>query len=307
MSWLVNSSSPQPELAASLRERLSADSALLLPGAHDALSALVARQAGFEAVYLSGAAFTASRGLPDLGILNSVEVAERAKEIVRATGLPLLVDIDTGYGSPLAAARAARELAEVGAAGVQLEDQRLPKVCGHLQVQALSTVDEFIATLAAVRAAVPNMVCVARTDARGVDGLDAAISRARAYRESGADVIFPEALLSVDEFRVFRREVEGPLLANLTEFGKTPALSVKDLDALGYGAVIFPVSSLRAAAFAYREVYRTLREKGTTASLLDQMLTRRELYELLEYERYERYDGLGAAAREARHNASLDQ
>jgi methylisocitrate lyase len=300
MSWLVNTGKSQSELAASLRAQLSSGSALLLPGAHDALSALVARQAGFEALYLSGAAFTASRGMPDLGIVNSAEMAARAAEIVRATALPLVVDIDTGYGSPLAAARAARELAEAGAAGVQIEDQRLPKVCGHLQVQALATVDEFLAVLSAVRIAAPELVCIARTDARNVEGLDAAIQRARAYRDAGADVIFPEALLDIHEFRAFREAVDGPLLANLTEFGRTDVHSLAELEAIGYAAVLFPVSSLRAAAFAYRTVYRTLREVGSTVSLLGQLLTRAELYELLEYERHEIYDGVAAPAEKTR-------
>ena len=225
--------------------------------------------------------------------MTSSEVCERAREIVRTTGLQLLVDSDTGYGSPLAAARAARELADSGVAAIQIEDQTLPKACGHLEVQRLASIGDFVATLSAIREAAPTLVCVARTDARAVEGIDSAIARARAYAAAGADAIFPEALQDIDEFRQMRAAVQAPLIANMTEFGKSPALTAADLQELGYGAVLFPVSSLRIAAAAIQDLDlddSSHRDHGW--SRLDQMLTRRELYALLRYSEYEAFDAI---------------
>ncbi len=292
MTWLVTPQASQAELAGRLRARIAEDRILVMPGAVDALSGLIARDAGAEVLYLSGAAYSASRGIPDAGIVTSSEVAARAQDIVRATALPLVVDIDTGYGSPLSAARSVRELAEAGVAAVQIEDQQLPKACGHLEIQGLAPVTDVTGMIEAIRIASPDTVVIARTDARGIHGIDEAVLRARAYVQAGAEMIFPEALCSADEFSYVREHVPGPLLANMTEFGKSPALTVAELDELGYAVALFPVSALRMAAQATRRLYEVLFETGTTASLLEEMLSRSDLYELLGYARYASLDSI---------------
>ena len=292
MTWLVTPQASQPDLADRIRQRVSQSPALIVPGAFDALSGLIAREVGAEVLYLSGAGYSASRGLPDAGLVTSSEVTDRARDIVRATALPLIVDIDTGYGSPLAAARAARELAESGVAAIQVEDQTLPKACGHLEVQTLAPLADAISVIHAIREAAPTMFVIARTDARTVEGLPEAIRRSSALLQAGADMIFPEALRTREEFSEVRAAVDGALLANMTEFGKSPALTAADFDQLGYSAVLFPVSALRVAAQACRRLYRTLFDQGTTAPLLDEMLTRSDLYELLEYSRYSTLDSI---------------
>jgi methylisocitrate lyase len=291
MSWLVTAPVDQAESARWLRDRVQAAAdPLTIPGAHDALTALLAKAVGFECLYLSGAAYSASRGLPDVGMVTSSEVAERARDIVRATQLPLIVDIDTGYGSPLSAARSARELAEAGIAAVQVEDQQLPKACGHLTVERLAPVAEVAGTIRAIREAAPEMVIVGRTDARTLHGVEGVIERAVAMRGAGADIIFPEALRSRREFRQVREGVEGPLLANMTEFGRSPALTVTELANLGYTATIFPVSSLRVSAQAALRLYQSLLGRGSTSSETKNMLTRAELYDLLAYSHYAAFD-----------------
>ncbi|WP_436967838.1 methylisocitrate lyase [Brevibacillus parabrevis] len=280
----------QKELAERLRSLMSAPDILQIPGAHDAMAAIVAKQAGFSALYLSGAAYTASRGLPDLGIVTSSETAERAKDLVRATNLPVLVDIDTGFGGVLNAARTAREMVEAHVAAVQIEDQQLPKKCGHLNGKLLVTTEEMAQKISVMKEVAPTLLIVARTDARSVEGLEAAIARAAAYVEAGADAVFPEALESEAEFRLFAEKIKVPLLANMTEFGKTPYYSAQQFAEMGYQMVIYPVTSLRAAAKAYERIFSLIKTHGTQKAALSDMQTRSELYEAISYYRYEELD-----------------
>ncbi|AYB40239.1 methylisocitrate lyase [Brevibacillus laterosporus] len=290
MAWIVDQPSSQAELAMKFRELMNAPDLLQIPGAHDAMAALMAKQAGFSALYLSGAAYTASCGLPDLGIVTSTEVAQRARELIRATDLPVLVDIDTGFGGILNVSRTAREMLEANVAAVQMEDQQLPKKCGHLNGKKLVTTEEMVQKIIAIKKVAPSLVLVARTDARSVEGLDAAIERARAYVEAGADAIFPEALESAEEFRVFAQRISAPLLANMTEFGKTPYYTTEEFTKLGYHMVIYPVTSLRVAAKAYERVFQVIKEQGTQKGELANMQTRSELYAAISYEEFEELD-----------------
>ena len=290
MSWLQQSPTPQGALAEQFRE-LVAQGAVVLPGAHDALAALLARRAGFRALYLSGGAYTASRGLPDLGLVGLEEVAERARDIVRAAELPLIVDIDTGYGGVLNAARAARTLTEARIAGVQIEDQSYPKKCGHLSDKSLVPPEELEQKIRAIKAVAPTLYIIARTDAHESEGLEGVVARARRYLAAGADAIFPEALTSEREFRAVSEALPGvTLLANLTEFGKTPPYTAAELARWGYRIILFPVSALRVAARAMERLYRHLWEHGTTRDLVPEMQTRAELYETIGYFDYEALD-----------------
>lgn len=290
MAWIVDNPKSQQELAEAFHQMVKKETVLQIPGAHDAMAGLVAKQAGFEALYLSGAAYTASRGLPDLGIVTSGEVAERAKDIARATNLPLLVDIDTGFGGVLNVVRTAREMAEANVAAVQLEDQQLPKKCGHLNGKNVVTKEEMMQKIAAIKKVAPTLYVVARTDARAIEGLDNAIDRAKAYVEAGADAIFPEALQNEEEFRKVAEAVDAPLLANMTEFGKTPYLTAEEFGELGFDMVIYPVSSLRVAAKAYERIFQLIRDKGTQKQCLEDMQTRKELYETIQYDQFEALD-----------------
>ncbi|NBJ69406.1 MULTISPECIES: methylisocitrate lyase [Clostridia] len=290
MAWIVDEPKTQKELAKSFKELMQADEILQIPGAHDAMAALVARQTGFSALYLSGGAYTASKGLPDLGIVTSTEVAERARDLVRATNLPVLVDIDTGFGGVLNVARTAREMLEANVAAVQIEDQQLPKKCGHLNGKQLVTKEEMEQKLQAIKKVAPSLVIVARTDARANEGLDAAIERANAYVASGADAIFPEALQTDEEFQVFAQKVHAPLLANMTEFGKTPYISAEEFQRMGFRMVIYPVTSLRVAAKAYERIFKLIKEEGTQKNGITDMQTRKELYETISYNDFEALD-----------------
>lgn len=290
MSWLIQEPVPQPELAHRFRELMHAPEILKLPGAHDALTARIAQQVGFPALYLSGAAFTASRALPDLGIINSTEVATHAREITRATNLPLLVDIDTGFGGTLNAARTAREMFEAGVAAVQIEDQELPKKCGHLNDKKLVAPEEMAQKIHTLKRVAPTLLIIARTDAKATEGIESAIERAQLYMAAGADGIFPEALQSEDEFQQFRDGIEAPLLANMTEFGQTPYYTAEQFQNWGYQIMLFPVSSLRVAARACRDLFEQIHQTGTQVDALEQMLTRRELYETIDYFDYEKMD-----------------
>ena len=288
MSWLVRKSEENPVNV--LREELAKDGIIKMPGAHDAMAALLAKKAGFTSVYLSGGALTASLGLPDLGVLTLTELSQRTKEIVRATGMPVLVDGDTGFGSILNVTRTIYELAEVNAAAVQLEDQQLPKKCGHLNGKVLVTKEEMVQKIQAARKADPDIVIVARTDAYAMEGIDKAIDRAKAYYEAGADVIFPEALRTAEDFKQFAAKADFPLLANMTEFGRTPMFTAQEFEDMGYKIVIYPVTSLRIAAKAVENLYEEIYETGTQKELLDQMQTRQELYDTLLYDEYEDLD-----------------
>jgi methylisocitrate lyase len=290
MVWIVDQPSSQAELANRFQELMTAPDMLQIPGAHDAMAALVAKQAGFSALYLSGAAYTASCGLPDLGVITSAEVAQRARELVRATDLPVLVDIDTGFGGVLNVARTAREMWEANVAAVQLEDQQLPKKCGHLNGKKLVSTEEMVQKIRAIKKVAPSLVIVARTDARAVESLESAIERAKAYVEAGADAVFPEALQSEEEFRLFSQAISVPLLANMTEFGKTPYYTAAEFADMGYQMVIYPVTSLRVAAKAYERIFQLIKEQGTQKDGLDEMQTRSELYSTISYYEFEGLD-----------------
>lgn len=290
MSWIIEDEISQSVLSQQFKALVNEASILQIPGVHDGMAGLVARQTGFKALYLSGAAFTASQGLPDLGILNSTEVAAKAREIIRATNLPLLVDLDTGYGGVLNLARAAREMVEARVAAVQIEDQDLPKKCGHLNGKKLVHVTEMDQKIRVLKEISPTLVVVARTDSKAVEGFDAAVERAKQYVAAGADAIFPEALTSEEEFRKMAQAINVPLLANMTEFGKTPYFTAKQFEAWGYKMVIYPVTSLRVAAKAYEKVFRELIATGTQQSSLKDMQTREALYDMIQYHDYERLD-----------------
>ena len=276
--------------ADSLSDLLSDGEAVPVAGVFNPLSALIAEDVGFRALYFSGAAFSASLGIPDIGLVTLDELASAVRWVTRATELPLIVDADTGFGEAINTYRTVKELEAAGAAAIQIEDQVMPKRCGHLDGKQVIEPDEFCAKIRAASQARDSALIVARTDAKAINGMDDAIERGRMYREAGADVIFPEALESPDEFRRYSESVCGPLVANMTEFGKTPYLSVSEFGALGYQLVIFPVTSLRVAAEAMRTAMKDVLDLGTQAGLLDRMQTRSELYELIGYQDYERMD-----------------
>lgn len=291
MAWLSEPEVVQQELAAQFLAAIpNTQGILAVPGAYDALTGLLARQAGFSVLYLSGAAYTASRGLPDLGMITAGEMAERARDIIRTTRLPLLVDIDTGYGGVLDVARTAREMTEAKVAAVQMEDQDLPKKCGHLNGKRLVSVDEMVQKIRMLKAVSPTLALVARTDARAVEGLDRAIERCQRYREAGADVIFPEALEGADEFRQVAQAVDAPMLANMTEFGRTPYYTEQQFQEFGFKLVIYPVSALRVAAQSVKDLFTTIKAEGTQKSKVAMMQSRQELYDVIGYFDYEALD-----------------
>jgi methylisocitrate lyase len=265
---------------------------VLLPGVFNPLVARIAERAGFDAVYLSGAALSASLGVPDVGLVTLTEFTDAARAISAATPLPLVCDADTGFGEALNVERTVRQFESAGAAGIHLEDQELPKRCGHLSGKQLVEPQEMAAKLRAAVAARrdPDFLLIARTDARGVDGFADAVKRAQLYREAGADAVFPEALESADEFARFAKEVPGPLLANMTEFGKSPLLDARQLGDLGYRLILFPVSAFRIALRAVETFFAELKQAGTQKDSVGRMLTRAELYDLLGYSGYEERD-----------------
>src|SRR5579871_811920 len=269
---------------------------LMIPGAHNGLAAILARQVGFEVLYLSGAALSASMGLPDLGIMTAEELAMATRSICRAAGLPLIVDADTGYGGVLNVMRAVRELEDAGAAAIQIEDQLLPKKCGHLNDKLLAPAQEAAARIAAARRARRSLRIIARTDAAAAEGIEGALARARLYLEAGADAIFPEALTEAAMFRRFASEIRAPLLANMTEFGRTPYFTAREFEEFGFKMVIWPVSSLRAAAKSIGELYAELKTRGSAEGILDRMQTRAELYAAIGYGEYESLDSSIAAS-----------
>jgi len=257
-----------------------------MPGAFNALTARAIERAGFEAIYLSGAALANSvLGVPDIGLTTLTEAVAHATRCAAVTKLPIVADADTGFGGPANAARTVEEFERAGLAGLHLEDQEFPKRCGHLPGKRLVPVEEFCEKLSAAVAARrnPDFLIIARTDARGVTSYDDAVQRAHRYIQAGADVIFPEALESREELARFARDVPVPLLANLTEFGRTPPCSVAELSDLGYRLIIFPVTLQRIAMKAVNDALRELKASGQTAGLLDRMQTRQELYDLLDY------------------------
>jgi methylisocitrate lyase len=291
MPYLVSADLPRETAGSRFRQLLARPQILQLPGAHNGHAAIQAKNAGFEALYLSGAAMTASMGLPDLGIITVDEVAFFIRQIARASGLPLLVDGDTGYGEALNVMHMVRSFEEAGAGAVHLEDQLLPKKCGHLNDKKLADAHDMAAKVAAAARARRDLVIIARTDAAASEGLDGAVARAKLYVEAGADAIFPEALTTIDMFRDFAKAMPGvKLLANMTEFGRTPYQTASEFEALGYGMVIWPVSSLRVANKAQEKLYATIRRDGGTKAMLEEMQTRQELYDVIGLHDYEALD-----------------
>ena len=272
--------------AATLRALLKSG-CVALPGVPNAALARQVERAGFSAVYLSGAGMAnATAGVPDIGLLSLTEVAQLAGYVAKAVEIPTIVDADTGFGGAESVGRTVYELERAGLAGCHLEDQEFPKRCGHLAGKRLVGAEEMTRKIEAAVAARrdPDFLIMARTDARAVEDFKSAVTRAQKYIEAGADAIFPEALQTADEFEAFAREVRVPLLANMTEFGKSPLLSFRELEGLGYRMVIFPMSAFRVAMKTTGEFFRALKEQGTQAAWLEKMQTRKELYDLLEYD-----------------------
>ena len=273
------------------RSFLTERSAIAVPGVFSPSVALLAEEAGFRALYFSGAAFSGLLGLPDLGVVTLSEVAQAVGQITSRVDLPLIVDIDTGFGEVVNLARAVSEMERANAAAVQIEDQIMPKRCGHLDGKELVDADDMAKKVVAAKsAATGDLVIVARTDAVSVEGMDAALERARLYVKAGADVIFPEALRTKSEFREFARKIDVPLLANMTEFGKTDYITLSEFSALGYKFVIFPVTTFRVMMGSVRAALAELRRSGTQKRLLKGMMARDEFYELIDYDAYAQLD-----------------
>ena len=267
-----------------LRELLKT-STVVAPGAFNALVARAVATAGFDACYVSGGATANVAGFPDIGLLTLEEVARTIRQIADASGLPVLADADTGYGQVESVIRTVNEYERAGAAGMHIDDQVFPKRCGHLDGKQLVPADEMCRKIEAAvsHRIAPDFLVVARTDARGVTGMDDAVDRAMQYRSAGADMIFPEGLRSLDEFVEFADRCPGLLLANMTEFGKTPDITVSSFSQAGYDMVIFPLSLMRLAMGAVEEGLSVLSQDGSMGSVLDRMQTRAQLYELLDY------------------------
>jgi len=288
---IISPKSPS-EKRKSFRQALDSGKLLQFPGAYNPMVAMLIEQKGFDGVYVSGAVMANSLGLPDIGMTTLTEVAQMASSIARVTDLPSIMDIDTGFGETMSVARTIKELTYLGMAGCHMEDQVNPKRCGHLDNKELVSPDAMVQKVKAAADAKTdeNFILIARTDARGVEGLDKAIDRAKAYVDAGADMIFPEAMKDESEFEAFRSALDVPLLANMTEFGKSRLLSKSELENLGYNLVIYPVTTQRLAMYAVERGLDSIVEKGSQESMLDEMQTRKRLYEVLHYEDYNAYD-----------------
>jgi methylisocitrate lyase len=292
MTGLLGAASSAADKRAAFRAGLNSGRLQRFPGAFSPLVAKLVAEIGFEGVYVSGAVLSADLGLPDIGLTTLTEVTGRGAQIAAVTDLPTLIDADTGFGEPMNAARTVSVLEDAGLAGCHLEDQVNPKRCGHLDGKAVVETAEMVKRLRSAVAARrdPNFVLCARTDAAAIEGLPAAIDRARAYVDAGADLIFTEALADPGEFERFRAAIEIPLLANMTEFGKSPLLNVRQLTDIGYNAVIYPVTTLRLAMFAVEAGLREIDSAGSQSGILEQMQHRGRLYELLRYADYNQFD-----------------
>ncbi len=263
---------------------------LSVPGVYNPFSALLARRKGFRAVYLSGGGLTASMGLPDLGVITLTELASMVRSIHDITDIPIIVDADTGFGETLNVYRTVKLLEEAGASAIQIEDQVSPKRCGHLNGKEVVPRDNMVEKIRAAEAARDNALIIARTDARAVNGMEDALARAKTYVKEGADIVFPEALLGRDEFRHFAENTDFPLLANMTEFGKTPFIRADEFRKMGYRIVIFPVTLFRIAAKAMDDALDALMRDGTQEGIINNMMTRKEQYEVINYDFYQNFD-----------------
>lgn len=291
MPYVVADDLPDAPAGQRFRALLERPEILRIPGAHLGIAALLARKAGFEALYMSGAAMSATMGLPDLGMITVDDVAWHVRQVARAGGLPALVDGDTGYGEALNVMHMVRAFEEAGAGAVHLEDQLLPKKCGHLNDKKLADARDMAAKVAAARKARRHLYLIARTDAAASEGIDGAVARAKLYLEAGADAIFPEALTTREMFQEFAARMPGvKLLANMTEFGRTPFFTAEEFQEMGYAMVIWPVSHLRVAAKGMEELYAAINRDGGTHKMIDRMQTRAELYKTIDYSAYEALD-----------------
>ncbi|QDT70047.1 Methylisocitrate lyase [Planctomycetes bacterium MalM25] len=289
---MLSSRKPAAEKRKLLRDALRSGNLLRAPGAFSPLVAMLVERLGFEAAYVSGGALSANLGLPDVGLTTLPEVAAQAGAVARATPLPTIADADTGFGEAVNVARTIESFEHAGLAGCHLEDQTMPKRCGHLDKKQLVPAEEMARKIKAAADAKsdPNFLLIARTDARGVEGLDAAIDRAKRYLDAGAEMIFPEALADESEFAAFREAIDAPLLANMTEFGKSQLLDTETLQRVGFNLVIYPVTTLRLAMKAIEDGLRQIAADGTQQGVVGDMQTRQELYDLLRYEEYAKFD-----------------
>lgn len=280
------------EKRAALRSSLASGRLLSFPGAFNPLCAQLIERKGFDGVYISGAVMSADLCLPDIGIATMTEFADRGQQIARVTDLPAIIDIDTGFGEPMAAARTIRTMEEAGLSACHIEDQVMPKRCGHLDGKEVVPTETMVQRVRAAAEARrdPNFVLIARSDARAVEGLDQAIDRMKAYVDAGADMIFPEALANETEFEAVRRAISAPLLANMTEFGKSRLLNKRELENLGFNLVIYPVTTLRLAMFGAEKGLDAILQDGDQNGVLDIMQHRRDLYDLLRYHDYNQFD-----------------
>ncbi len=295
MTWLVAENWESKPMGERFQALLDRPGIVKAPGAHNAMAGLLAKAAGFDCLYVSGAAVTAAMALPDLGVIQLNELCDTVRQIHRATQLPLIVDGDTGYGEVLNVMRTIRELEDAGAAAIQMEDQILPKKCGHLNDKLLASPEEMARKVAAARKARRHLRIIARTDAVQSEGLEAGLARARLYAEAGADLVFADGIKTPEEFRRFSSECGVPFMANMTEFGRTPYYTVQQFQEFGCKVVIWPVSSLRVAAKAMESMYSELAEKGTLIDKLEEMQTRAQLYDTIGYHSFEELDDSVAA------------
>jgi len=283
---------PEPNKPARLRELL-AQGTVAMPGAFNAISAKIVENVGFSAMYISGAGISNGvGGYPDIGFMTASEMATQAGYIARSVNIPAIADADNGYGEAINVFRTVQDYERQGLSGLHLEDQVIPKRCGHLDGKQVISVENMREKISAARQARinPDFLIIARVDSKAVNGFDDAVKRASSYMDAGADMIFPEALTTRDEFAEFARQVKAPLLANMTEFGKTPYISVSEFEALGYNIVIFPMTAFRIMMKAVEDGMRLLKAEGTQTGLLDRMTSREDLYRLIHYQEYERLD-----------------
>ena len=263
---------------------------VLTPGVFSPLIAMMAEKKGFKSLYFSGAAFSAMKGIPDIGIFTFQELFDAVIEITKMSNLPLIVDVDTGFGEVINVTRTVSDLESIGVAAVQIEDQLFPKRCGHLEGKEIIESNEFAKKIYAAKSVSKDMLVIARTDAKAVEGIDSAIERAKLYKDAGADIIFPEALETEEEFKFFADSVNGDMLANMTEFGKTPYYPAEKFADMGYKIIIYPVSSLRIALNAISDLFDEIMKTGTQVKFVEDMLTRKDLYNLINYDSYVKMD-----------------